>query len=78
MHARNLRRDAAEWAATRPAWLGIPSLKLAGCAAQPQQNAMLLRPLRLRGEEGIVEQPFETCRRCERAARKPFEEKPAV
>ena len=62
------------WAARRPAGLGVPGFELAGRAAEPEQDTMLLRLLRFLGEDRIVKQAGKTRRGGQRAARQPFQE----
>src|SRR5262249_27407701 len=50
MHARQLRGDAAEWTAIDAVRFRVPRFELAGCAAEPEQDAMLLFALGLFGQ----------------------------
>ena len=78
MDAWNRRRDAPKWAASGTPGLGIPCLKLTGCATQPKQDAVLLRLLGFSSKNWIFKQSGETRNACQRATSKPLQEKAAM
>src|SRR5262249_3715961 len=64
--------------AGRTAGLGVPGLELAGGAAEPQENAVLLLALGLLGEGAGPEQPAPTEQGSRARGGEPLEEKPPV
>src|SRR5262249_22724995 len=75
--ARQLRGDAAEGTARRAARLGVPGLELAGRAAEPEKDAVLLLARRLRRKGRHGEETAEA-ENAERSLHRPFQEEPAM
>ena len=78
MDAGDLRGNAPKRSAGGPAGLGIPGLELARRAAQPEEDAVLLRFLRFLRENAIVKKPRETRDAGQGAAGQSFQEQPAM
>ena len=74
MHAWQFGRNAAERAAARAAGFGVPSFKLTGRAAKPEEDTVLLSSLGFGLKHWVAEKTRKARGTGQSAARQTFEE----